>query len=383
MVQSRLGSESHQVKKQISPTKQSPLVTGQLIDTLERTGQFLARHGRGEQSGDVPGTHEERLLYTKLEEIIRTEHLRNAWFTEENVRTALQAIAMSLKRENLERWISKYPELSHGDRKTKDIGVVMAGNIPLVGFHDLLCVLVSGHRIVAKTSSKDERLMGMVADIITYLDPELGGRITLTDAKLKGMDAVIATGSNNSARYFEFYFRDLPHIIRKNRSGIAVLSGNESPDELNALGKDIFTYFGLGCRNVTKIYVPEGYDVTRLMEAFDAYLRLIEHHKYANNIAYYRTIYLMSREPFLDNGVLLLKQSTDISSPVGVVYYENYSELDSLTGLLNVRSEEIQCTVDGGKRIPGAVLPGTTQFPELWDYADGVDTLQFLTNLDK
>ncbi len=257
----------------------------------------------------------------------------------------------------------------------------MAGNIPVVGFHDLLCVLASGHRILAKASSKDNRLIKKVTEVLTDIDPELGDRIAFTEETLSGMDAVIATGSNNSSRYFEYYFRHIPHIIRKNRNGIAVLTGAESEEELYLLGEDIFTYFGMGCRNVTKIFIPESYDLTKLLGVLDRFSHLYQHHKYGNNVDYYRSLYLMNLVPLLDNGVLLLKEDTAIASPVGVVFYERYSEIALVQKQLDQHREEIQCVVSTHAEISGAIAPGETQQPMPWDYADGTDTLEFLMQL--
>jgi hypothetical protein len=261
------------------------------------------------------------------------------------------------------------------------VGLVLAGNIPMVGFHDLLCTLAAGHRVLAKPSSKDDRLIRMLAVAITEIDPDTGARIGFTDDRLSGMDAIIATGSNNSARYFEYYFRKIPHIIRKNRNGVAVLTGNEQEEDLAGIGEDIFTYFGMGCRNVTKLYIPADYDLKVLLGVLDRFARLGQHHKYSNNVDYYRSIYLMNQQKFLDNGVLLLKEDRAISSPVGVVFYERYSEIGTVQQILRERTEEIQCTVSIHPLIEDRVPPGKTQEPMPWDYADGVDTLRFLTEL--
>jgi len=261
------------------------------------------------------------------------------------------------------------------------VGLVMAGNIPLVGFHDMMVVLASGHRVLAKPSSKDDRLIRKVAQILATIDPALGSRIAFTDEKLSGLDAVIATGSDNSARYFEYYFRNIPHIIRKNRNGVAVLTGDESEEELAALGEDIFTYFGMGCRNVTKLYIPDAYDLKVLLGVLDRFSSLYQHHKYGNNVDYYRTIYLMNQDPILDNGILLLKEDSSIASPVGVVFYERYSEIDLVQQELDLHREDIQCIVSKSPGIKARILPGSTQEPMPWDYADGVDTIRFLMEL--
>ena len=320
-------------------------------------------------------------MFDKFNEMVDREHVYNPRFTTDSVRRAILGISKMLEKEILIQWLGKYnfPPVSTDSSKT--VGLVLAGNIPLVGFHDILCVLATGHRVKAKPSSKDDRLIKAVAEILSLIDESLGDRLEFTDGKLSGMDAVIATGSDNSARYFEYYFREIPHIIRRNRNGVAVLTGSESGDELAALGEDIFTYFGLGCRNVTKLYIPDSYDLKVLLGELDRFHHLGQHHKYMNNVEYHRSIYLMNRDDFLDNGVLLLKQDPAIASPVGVVFYERYSEIASVQHILDQRREEIQCTVSLHPGITNRIKPGTTQEPLPWDYADGVDTIRFLTEL--
>ncbi len=286
-----------------------------------------------------------------------------------------------LDEDVLREWLRAYEALPVAAENEKVIGLVLAGNIPLVGFHDFLSVLAAGHRVLAKLSSKDDRLIRMLTDIINNIDSELGKRIVLTDTHLSGMDAVIATGSNNSSRYFEYYFREIPHIIRKNRNGVAVLTGQETESELMALGEDIFTYFGMGCRNITKLYIPEDYDLKVLLGVLDNFIELSQHNKYTNNVDYYRSIYLMNREQFLDNLVCLLKEDAAIASPVGVVFYERYSQIRNVLQELSGREEEIQCIVSLHPEIPNGIEPGKTQEPMPWDYADGVDTLRFLNEL--
>jgi hypothetical protein len=352
------------------------------IDVFALLGTFLEQFPEGvrKDTGDLAMLNAKH--YADFREVLEREPVLNPWFTPQWLDLALKGIARMLERENLEKWLETYrlPSVSRG--KEKLIGLVLAGNIPLVGFHDIMCVLASGHRILARASTKDDRLIVRVAEFISSIDPPTGERIILTEDPLKGMDAVIATGSNNSARYFEYYFRDIPHIIRKNRNGVAVLTGNETEEELGLLGLDIFSYFGLGCRNVTKIFVPRDYDLRSLLAVLDQFSDLGQHHKYANNVDYYRTIYLLNKEDFLDNGVLLLKQDRGTASPVGVVFYERYSELGELRRELKLRSEEIQCIVSLHPGIENALVPGMTQVPMPWDYADGVDTLRFLAELD-
>ncbi|MCP4311475.1 MAG: acyl-CoA reductase [Bacteroidetes bacterium] len=321
------------------------------------------------------------LFYDSFNVMLEREPMLNPWFTPAWLDRALMGIALMLDEQVLHRWVSAYKEIPVEAGKKKLIGLVLAGNIPLVGFHDILCVLAGGHSVQAKPSSKDNRLIRSVADIITYLDAETGKRICLTDGHLGGMDAVIATGSDNSARYFEYYFRDIPHIIRKNRNGVAVLTGRETEKELLALGRDIFTYFGMGCRNVTKLYIPEDYDLKVLLEVLDNFTELSQHNKYANNVDYHRSIYLMNRVEFLDNGITLVKEDSAIASPAGVVFYERYSEIGTVQQQLTEHEEEIQCTVSVHPDIENRIRPGGTQEPMPWDYADGVDTISFLIQL--
>ena len=356
------------------------------ISAFARLGDFLRQFPEGEVLGESDASAQLSELNLTHKDafaaIVESEHIFNPWFTKDSVLKALSGIAQMLKQEVLNQWIDPYDLSPLSSQQVRTVGLVMAGNIPLVGFHDLLCVLASGHRILAKTSSKDDRLIKKVAEILSDIDQNLGGRIEFTEKTLSGVDAVIATGSNNSARYFEYYFRNIPHIIRKNRNGIAVLTGKETDDELYCLGEDIFTYFGMGCRNVTKIFIPDSYDLTKLLGVLDRFSHLNQHHKYGNNVDYYRTIYLMNQESILDNWVLLLKEDNAIASPVGVVFYERYSEIDQVQMQLDLHKEEIQCIVSIQKEISGVIAPGETQQPMPWDYADGMDTIEFLKELE-
>jgi len=348
------------------------------IGTFTRLGEFLSQFPEGSisTSPGMVGLNEKH--FAEFSSILETEHIYNPWFTQENIDKALHGISQMLKEEVLLNWFDENGIKNLPPEKSKTVGLILAGNIPLVGFHDMLCVLATGHKVLAKPSSKDERIIKKVAEVLLYIDPALGSKIEFRDEKLSGMDAVIATGSDNSARYFEYYFRDIPHIIRKNRNGIAVLTGQETEEELAGIGEDIFSYFGLGCRNVTKIYVPEDYDLKVLLGVLDRYHPLYQHNKYSNNVDYYRTMYLMNQVPLLDNEVLLLKEDSAIASPVGVVFYERYSEIRWVLDQLTDHSEEIQCVVSLHPEIQGALPPGSTQEPMPWDYADGVDTIRFL-----
>lgn len=321
-----------------------------------------------------------------LQQIIQRTYLENRWFTEENIRNALQAISRAfLDRKKLDEWVSGY-SWSEKDHPDKTIGLVMAGNIPLVGFHDWLCVFTAGYRAKVKLSDKDKHLLPfLVGKMGEWAFESWEYTEFLDDAgKLQGFDAVIATGSNNTARYFEQYFGKYAHIIRRNRNGVAVLDGSESMADLFALGRDIFTYFGLGCRNVSKLYVPRGYDFNPLLEALHEYRDLIHCDKYKNNFDYNLTLFILNNMPYLNNGCILLREDPSLQSRIASVHYEYYDNPAQLAALLEPRREEIQC-VAGKVELPGwTVLPfGSTQEPGLSDYPDGVDVLAFLTSLDR
>jgi len=306
----------------------------------------------------------------------------NQWFTFVNIEFAIQAWAQALRAENLEKWLSAYPELAR-EREAKNIGVISAGNLPLVGFHDMLCVLVSGHRYVGKLSSKDDKLPLKVIDLLTDIEPKFRDYIRIEKYKLQNIDAVIATGSNNSARYFEAYFGKYPHIIRRNRNSAAVLTGAETKADLERLADDMFMYFGLGCRNVSKLFLPDDFDLNRIFEASLKYADLINHNKYGNNYDYNRAIYLMDSQSYFDNGFFMLKESLGTASPVSVVFFERYSTLETVKKRLELEGENLQCVVSGVPIVENTLPFGKTQHPELWDYADDVDTLKFLTGLNK
>jgi hypothetical protein len=354
-----------------------------MIDALAKTGAYLKHHAESNLAMPAGAGRPFRELSDRFEETIRTEHTHNGFFTEKFVRQAIAAIAGSLEKEQLQRWVDRYPLLPAEPGKRKTIGVVMAGNIPLVGFHDMLSVIMSGNIFLGKPSSKDDRLLKHVAETICLFEPAFSDRIRFTNEYLTAADAFIATGSNNSARYFDYYFRDKPHVIRKNRNGVAVLSGRETDEELMLLGEDIFSYFGLGCRNVTKLFIPEGFAPERLMRVFESFNWLQEHHKYNNNLAYNRSVYLMNRIHFYDNGILLLKEDQGTASPVGVVYYEKYLQLEIVKKKILESQGDIQCVVSTIEEIENRIPPGTSQSPTLWDYADGVDTMEFLTRVIK
>ncbi|MEO6882461.1 MAG: acyl-CoA reductase [Bacteroidia bacterium] len=314
----------------------------------------------------------------KLDAAIARSFFVNGWFTESNVKKALFSIAEMLRKEKLEKWIFPYQNQIETYIGNKNVGVIMAGNIPMVGFHDMICVLVSGNNFIGKLSSSDTVLIPLLAEILTELEPDFKNKILFTEGRLPSIDAVIATGSNNSSRYFDYYFGKYPHIIRKNRTSVAVLDGTEAANDLALLGEDVFSYFGLGCRNVSKLFFPEGYNVNLLFESFFEFNFVINNHKYANNYDYNKTIYLMRLEPVFDNNFLILKEDKNFASPVAVLFYEHYSDEKSLFEKIAFQKENIQCCVTAEKNNFSKLKFGTTQQPELWDYADDVDTLKFL-----
>jgi hypothetical protein len=262
--------------------------------------------------------------------------------------------------------------------KPLQVGVVMAGNVPLVGIHDYLSVLLAGHHLLAKPSAKDEYLMNWAHGLLQKAAPALAARAKFVE-RLVGADAIIATGSNNSARYFEYYFGKVPNIIRRNRVACAVIRGDETEQELLALGEDVFTYYGLGCRNVAKLFVPQGYDFVQLLGLWTPMgNQAMNNHKYANNYEYNRAVYLVNQVPHLDNGSLLLRDNEGLSSPAAVLHTAHYAEALALAKAMETLKGDIQCIVSAGGWFQGSLPFGQAQKPEAWDYADGVDTLRFL-----
>ncbi|QJD98008.1 acyl-CoA reductase [Mucilaginibacter robiniae] len=314
-----------------------------------------------------------------LSQLIQTESNHNAWFTPESVQQAVIASGLQLTIENLTKWLNRYTLQNHTPQK---VGLILAGNIPLVGFHDVLCVLLTGNIALIKASSQDARLIKYVLQLLVDIDNNFAGQYKFVE-RLEGFDAIIATGSNNTSRYFEYYFSNVPHIIRKNRNSIALLTGRETEEQLRNLGNDIFAYYGLGCRNVSKLLVPQGYDFIPFFEAIESCSNVIQHHKYHNNYDYNKAIYLVNRDKHLDNGFLLLKQDERLASPLAVLFYEEYAYLDAAQTLLAQQSDQIQCVVTRAElNINNQVVDfGESQQPALWDYADGIDTIQFLSNL--
>ncbi len=306
----------------------------------------------------------------------------NPWFVPEFVSLAFRAWSAALAEDKVAQWVSSFAFDPEGGRfRTKTVGLIMAGNIPMAGLHDLLCVLASGHRALVKMSSDDDRLIPAVVHTLTGINPEWGSRVIFADGPMKAFDAIIATGSNNSSRYFEYYFSRYPHIIRKNRNGAAVLSGKESAMQLEGLADDIFSYFGLGCRNVSLLYVPMGYEIGSLFPGFEKYRHLADHHKYRNNYDYQKSIAIINNVDHLDNGFLIMTPAPQLISPLAVLHYRFYSTSAEVRREIDEKKDEIQCVVAGPEDFPETVPFGYGQFPELWAYADGVNTMNFLADL--
>ncbi len=324
-------------------------------------------------------------FYAHFQQLIPQLYDYNGWFAEEFVRYQLGALAEATTRHNIDKWLEPYKDAFQDKDFDSTVAVVMAGNIPFVGFSDYISVLISGHRLLAKLSSKDTYLPKAITRVLLAIEPRFEPYITLTEEKIAGypFDAIIATGSDNTARYFEYYFGKYPNIIRRNRTSVAVLTGEETHEELEALADDVFLYFGLGCRNVSKIYLPKGFDLDRLFKAFYRYRHLVNYNKYANNYKYNRAIMLVNRERFLDNGFVLLKEEDlALVSPTGVVYYQFYDDLNNVPSYLEAYREKIQC-VASNAQVQGfnAVPLGQTQRPMLWDYPDDINVLDFLKNI--
>ena len=350
----------------------------QRISAFNELGQFFNFIIDNEPTADEKLTQKIENWKEEAENALYNAEAHNNWFIKENTTLAFKSWATALTTENLTNWTKDYPFA----KQAKNVGIIMAGNIPLVGFHDMLSVVISGNNALIKTSSKDDKLMKFVIKYLYSIDEEFESIIKIIE-RLQNFDAVIATGSNNTARYFEQYFSKVPNIIRKNRTSVAVLNGTETTEELTKLADDIFNYFGLGCRNVTKIYLNDEKQIPTVFESlYDWGVKVINHPKYANNYDYNRAIYLLGKDDFLDNNFVLLKKDTNLHSPIAVVNFEIYKDINDVKNYLIENEDHIQCVVGHDmKENPNHVEFGQTQFPKLTDYADNIDTLQFLAEI--
>jgi hypothetical protein len=346
------------------------------INAFIALGKFLSQFQLDKNTKSDNVKYNE-IYFDRFVNLIELSQSHNGWFTPEQVYYSFNSWTEALTEANLNQWISTY-DFSKVHSKT--VGLILAGNIPLVGFHDFLSVLIAGHKVLVKTSSNDQHLLPFLAEYLIETAPEFKNYIEFTEGKLENFDAVIATGSNNTARYFEYYFKDKPSIIRKNRNSVAVLNGNETKEDLTNLGEDIFRYFGLGCRNVSKLFVPKGYDFKNFFEAIFVYQDIIKYERYANNYDYNKAVFLMSLFQLLDNGFVTIKEDTSYASPISSIFYEFYEDIEEVKTRLQNDADHIQCIVSNGL-VDNSIAFGQTQQPKLWDYADNVDTLAFLLKL--
>jgi len=346
------------------------------IKTFVALGKFMGQFSTEEYSEKENIPYND-VYFNEMVSLIKLSKSYNGWFSEDNIQFAFNSWAKALTEDNLIQWTSNY-NLENSSNKT--VALVLAGNIPLVGFHDFLSVLISGNKVLAKLSSNDKLLLPFLTKYLISVEPEFENKITFTEEKLEEFDAVIATGSNNTARYFDYYFGKYPNIIRKNRNSVAILTGNESHEQLEKLSDDIFRYFGLGCRNVSKLYLPKDYNFDIFFKAMFKWNKVINDHKYINNYDYNKAVYLMSNLNLLDNEFLLLKEDPNFSSPISVLFHETYENKEVLEQLIITEKDNIQCVVSE-IGMENEIGFGETQNPQLWDYADDIDTLDFLLKL--
>lgn len=335
----------------------NPLTQSEIIIALEILGKKLSS-------------------ITEEDSLIKKAQIENQWFTPQWQLFAFNYWAGQLNQANLNHWVANYQFTNN----PKKVGLIMAGNIPLVGMHDLISILISGNIALVKSSSDDKTLTPWIIEQLILIDPRFKEKIIEVE-KLNSCEAVIATGSNNTARYFEYYFSKVPKIIRKNRNSIAVLSGNETNEELGGLADDIFSYFGLGCRNVSKLMVPENYDFQRFFEALEKYKESVNHNKYYNNYTYHKALFLMNIAPHFDNDFLILKEDEKIASPLGCIFYSVYKERNDILEFIDLNRENIQIVIGNPNFIKECISFGQSQNPKIDDYADDMDTMKFLNQL--
>jgi len=347
-----------------------------IIKAFVELGKFLSQFSNNGIKKKDNVKHND-LFFDGFKHQIKLAQENNGWFTEENILFAIEGWSNLLTENNINQWLEEY---NFNNIESKKVAIIMAGNIPLVGFHDFISVLVSGHQVLVKQSSNDKHLLPYLAKHLEHITPDLKSNIEFKEEKLTGFDAVIATGSNNTARYFEYYFKDKPSIIRKNRNSVAVLTGNETEEQLKSLSQDVFRYYGLGCRNVSKLFVPKDYNFDAFFEAMYDWHPIINQAKYANNYDYNKAVYLMSEFDMLENGFLMIKEDENYASPIATLFYEYYDSIEQLNVKLDSDNDQIQCIVSSGFK-EDEIQFGQAQKPQLWNYADGVDTIAFLLKI--
>jgi len=346
------------------------------INAFVELGKFLTQFEQIDPVKDSSVKYND-LFFDGFKHQLKLAEETNGWFTKDNLIYSLKGWSNQLTYSNINTFILKYDMTSIS---CKNVAIIMAGNIPLVGFHDFFSVLISGHNVVVKQATNDKQLLPLIAKYLEIVEPGFKSKITFVDGQLKDFDAVIATGSDNTARYFEYYFREVPSIIRNNRNSVAVLNGNETKNDLEALSIDIFRYYGLGCRNVSKLFVPKSYDFKDFFQSIYSWHPIINQSKYANNYDYNKAVYLMSEFDMLENGFLMLKEDHRYSSPIATLFYEFYDSKKTLKKRLNKDHTKIQCVV-ASNFSDSEIKFGCTQTPNLWDFADNVDTIEFLLKI--
>ena len=346
------------------------------INAFVELGKFLAQFEQIDPVKDSSVKYND-LFFDGFKHQLKLAEETNGWFTKDNLIYSLKGWSNQLTYSNINTFTLKYNMISIS---CKNVAIIMAGNIPLVGFHDFFSVLISGHNVVVKQATNDKQLLPLIAKYLEIVEPGFKSKITFVDGQLKDFDAVIATGSDNTARYFEYYFREVPSIIRNNRNSVAVLNGNETKNDLEALSIDIFRYYGLGCRNVSKLFVPKSYDFKDFFQSIYSWHPIINQSKYANNYDYNKAVYLMSEFDMLENGFLILKEDHRYSSPIATLFYEFYDSKKTLKKRLNKDHTKIQCVV-ASNFLDSEIKFGCTQTPNLWDFADNVDTIEFLLKI--
>ena len=349
----------------------------QRIEAFTKLGEFLKQFNT-QKIEQTDNSELGNLFFDAFKMQIERAQEFNGWFTKENVLKAFESWSIALTKENLTQWTRNYTFKK--EFEPKKVAIIMAGNIPLVGFHDFLSVLISGHNTIIKQSSNDKYFLPLIAKFLEHSNPAFKNKISFTEEKLTQFEAVIATGSNNTARYFEHYFGKYPNIIRKNRNSVAILTGKETKEELEALGEDIFQYFGLGCRSVSKIFVPKNYNFDLLFNALYKYNNIINYKKYENNYDYNKAVYIMSLFNVLENGFVMLKEDKSYASPIATLFYEYYDSFENILTKLDSEKADIQC-IACNENVVNFVKLGETQHPKLWNYADDVDTIEFLLKL--
>jgi Acyl-CoA reductase (LuxC). len=345
-----------------------------MIRTFDKLGYLLREFNKFHRNDKYFSTFSKK-FFPFFQKTINKITILNNWFRTEDLLITFDQWGNALKKEKLEQWINKY---SFTNKKSKSILVIMPGNIPMVGFHDFICVLLSGNKIIIKLSEEDNLLLPFLCKIIIHENPIFKKKIKFTNNIFyEKFDYVIATGSNNTARYFEYYFRKFPLLLRKSKTSVAILQGNETEEELISLNKDMLTYSGRGCRNVGKIFVPYNYDVYSILNKSFISEYITNNHKYIDNYRYYLSIYTMNKVSFQKNRFVLLKEEINYHSPISVIYYEFYDDLNQLKRKIIENNHRIQCVVSKNF-FEKEISFGASQYPKLEDYADDIDTMQFL-----